>query len=43
MDKVVHGELMSHLENTERKIGKWTEAAIREKILRETKKKKPNG
>lgn len=38
----VHGELIAHLGNGEKKIGKWTEAAIKEKIIRESKKKKPN-
>ena len=34
-----HKMLVEHLKNTEKKIGKWTEIAIKEKIKRETKKK----
>lgn len=33
-----HSNLIEHLKNTERKVGKWTEMAIAEKIKRETKK-----
>lgn len=40
MDKEVHADLTAHLGNGDRKIGKWTESAIKEKIQRETKKKK---
>jgi hypothetical protein len=40
IDKDVHEELVSHLGNGDRKIGKWTESAIKEKIVRETKKNK---
>ncbi len=39
--KEVHAELVSHLRDGDRKIGKFTEAAIREKIAKETKKIKP--
>jgi hypothetical protein len=35
----VHKELVEHLKNTEKKIGKWTDIAIREKIKKETNKK----
>jgi len=34
----VHKMIIDHLRNTEKKIGKWTELAIKEKIKRETKK-----
>ena len=34
----VHKLLVEHLKNTEKKIGKWTEIAIKEKIKKETKK-----
>lgn len=33
----VHKQLIEHLKNTEKKIGKWTEIAIKEKIKKETK------
>lgn len=33
----VHKLLIEHLKNTEKKIGKWTEIAIKEKIKKETK------
>ena len=35
----VHKDLVEHLKNTEKKIGKWTDIAIKDKILKETKKK----
>ncbi len=35
-----HKSLVRHLEKTEKKIGKWVEFAIEEKIIKETKKKK---
>lgn len=38
VDNEVHKMLVEHLKNTEKKIGKWTEIAIKEKIKRETKK-----
>lgn len=37
--KTIHQALVSHLNNTDRKLGKFTEAAIIEKIERENKKK----
>jgi hypothetical protein len=40
VDSEVHKELIVHLENGDRKIAKFTEAAIREKIQRESKKSK---
>ncbi len=42
--KETHQALVSHLENTDRKIGRFTDSAIIEKIQKETskKKKKPN-
>lgn len=33
----VHSNLVEHLKDTDRKIGKWTEAAIKEKIEKEKK------
>ena len=42
IDKDLHNELVSHLGNGDRKIGKFTEAAIREKIEKENKKNKAN-
>lgn len=38
VDNDVHKMLVEHLKNTEKKLGKWTEIAIKEKIKRETKK-----
>lgn len=38
--KETHQALVSHLENTDRKIGRFTDMAIMEKIEREKKKKK---
>jgi hypothetical protein len=40
VSKEVHGELVAHLEGTERKIGKFTEIAIKEKIIKEKNIKK---
>lgn len=40
IEKDLHAELVAHLGNGDRKIGKWTEAAIREKIQKESKKNK---
>ena len=37
----VHKKLVAHLENGDRKIGKFAEKAILEKIEKETKNKKP--
>ena len=42
IDSEVHQLLVSHLNNGDRKIGKFTEAAIKEKIEKETKTKKKN-
>lgn len=39
VDIQVHQALLSHLENGDRKIGKFTEAAIKEKIEKENKEK----
>lgn len=39
----VHKLLVSHLSNGERKIGKFAESAIKEKIEKESKTKKKNG
>lgn len=33
----IHKQLIEHLKNTEKKIGKWTDLAIKEKIERENK------
>lgn len=38
VDNDVHKLLVEHLRNTEKKLGKWTEIAIKEKIKKETKK-----
>lgn len=35
----VHKSLVDHLKDTEKKIGKWTEIAIKDKIKKETKKR----
>ena len=32
----VHKKLVDHLKNTEKKIGKWTDLAIEDSILKET-------
>lgn len=40
VSKIVHGEVVEHLDHTERKIGKFTEIALREKMQREKKIKK---
>lgn len=37
IDNDVHKSLIEHLKNTEKKIGKWTEIAIKEKINKESK------
>jgi hypothetical protein len=36
----VHKELVEHLKNTEKKIGKWTDIAIQDKIKKESKNHK---
>lgn len=38
VDNDVHRLLIEHLKNTEKKIGKWTEIAIKEKVDKETTK-----
>lgn len=40
IDAEIHKELVNHLIKGDRKIGKFTEAAIKEKIEKETKTKK---
>lgn len=40
VDSEIHKELVAHLNNGDRKIGKFTEAAIKEKIEKESKTKK---
>ena len=42
INKEVHQLLVTHLNNGDRKIGKFTEAAIKEKVEKETKTKKKN-
>lgn len=37
IDVEIHKELVDHLNNGDRKIGKFTEAAIKEKIVKESK------
>jgi hypothetical protein len=44
INKEVHAELVAHLISGDRKMGRFIDAAIREKIEKETKRKKaPNG
>lgn len=40
VDSEIHKELVTHLGNGDRKIGKFTESAIKEKIEKEAKSKK---
>ena len=43
IDDDTHSLLIQFIEKTDRKIGKFTATAIREKIEKETKEKKKNG
>lgn len=43
VDDETHALLVEFIEKTDRKIGKFTAVAIREKIEKESKKKKANG